>query len=63
MNDPNVELIADQLLAGGGEVIVDGEKELVPDPDKILLVGKVISELVSGVSGVRGVIGVVAGRF
>ena len=61
VNDPNEQLIVDQLLIGEGEVIVDGsvvcEKELVVDPDKMLLVGKVISELVSGVSGVRGVIG------
>ena len=67
VNDPNVQLIVDQLLMGKGEVTVDGgvvcEKEFVVDPDKMALVGKVISELVSGVNGVRGVIGGFAGRF
>lgn len=65
VNDPNVQLIVDQLLMGDGEVTVDGgvvcEKEFVVD--KMALVGKVISELVSGVNGVRGVIGGFAGRF
>jgi len=66
VNDPNVQLIVDQVLMDEGEVTVDDavcEKELVFDPDRMVLVGNVISELVSGVNGVRGVIGGFGGRF